>query len=425
MLIKGGFQDLAKKPFMSSLNLSPEQVRSVLLKKINEENKKIKGIKDNSDYSNIKPKSDKFNVVSLFSGAGGLDLGLELAGLGAVVGHNEALNILKSKDKYNKNRSKSIFNIIYSNDNFNAANITYKQNFSKTIIHNDADIRKVVHFPKCQIMVGGFPCPGFSAAGPRLIDDPRNFLYIHFIRALLETQPEFFVAENVKGLLTLAKGEVFRQVVQDFASAGYEIKAQLVNSRDYGVPQLRERVFIIGAHKEKIVNRFNYHYEKPNPTNGTSSDLPPFVTLKDAIGDLEYNPGDYFTGNFSSIYLSRNRKKNWSDQSFTIQASGRQAPLHPSGEPMQKLDKDHWKLIGNNRRLSVKEIARIQTFPDWFKFSQGPKRAVSKNNLLNQQYKQIGNAVPVKLAYEMLLPIAKFLYNNRDKLLNVENLYVR
>ncbi len=85
------------------------------------------------------------------------------------------------------------FNTVYSNDLFTEANETYIQNFQEGIFKHSKDIRQVSNFPNCQIMVGGFPCPGFSAAGPRLIDDPRNFLYVHFIRALLETQPEFFL----------------------------------------------------------------------------------------------------------------------------------------------------------------------------------------------------------------------------------------
>lgn len=408
---------MTKKTFVSASTLNSEEVRSILLNKIAEENKKIAELDYDDTYevptSNY--RSDKYNVVSLFSGAGGLDLGLELAGLAANIGYDEALNTIKDKVKYDKVRSNSIFNIVYSNDNFTAANMTYKDNFPNTIYKSNQDIRKVVSFPKCQVMVGGFPCPGFSAAGPRLIDDERNFLYIHYIRALIETQPEFFIAENVKGLLTLANGEVFKQVCQDFESAGYEITANLVNSRDYGVPQLRERVFIVGINKEKIVKRFNYKYELPFPTNGNFTNHP-YVTLKDAIGDLKQAPGEYFEGSFSPIYLSRNRKKSWNDQSFTIQASGRQAPLHPDGSPMQKVDKDKWKLVGENRRLSVKEISRIQTFPDWFKFSKGPNMKTSNNNLLNQQYKQIGNAVPVKLAFEMLLPIAKFLKQHENEL---------
>lgn len=353
--------------------------------------------------------SGKFNVVSLFSGAGGLDLGLELAGIDAVKGPQYTNKILENKTSYDDHRSEGLFNFIYSNDMFKEANETYLKNFPNGVFKHEKDIRKVGFFPKNQIMVGGFPCPGFSVAGPRLLDDPRNFLYLHFIRALVDTQPEFFIAENVKGIMTLANGEVFKQVVEDFASAGYEMKAFLVNSRDYGVPQNRERVLLVGTHIKKIKENYDWEYELPKATHGTEEGLKDFVTLRDAIGDLPDNPSDVFSGGFSSMYMSRNRKKKWDEQSFTIQASGRQAPLHPSGEPMKKIDADHWELVGDNRRLSVREVARIQTFPNWFEFSDGNNLEVQKNNRLNKQYKQIGNAVPVEMARQVLRPIAEFL----------------
>ena len=228
---------------------------------------------------------------------------------------------------------------------------------------------------------------------------------------MLQTQPEFFVAENVKGMMTLGNGEVIRQIVEDFKSSGYEVTPYLVNSRDFGVPQIRQRVFLIGVRND-ISNKFSY--PKPEATHGTADGLKPYITLKDAIGDLEENPGPYFKGSYSSIYLSRNRKKDWLDQSFTIQASGRQAPLHPSGPKMEKEHANKWNLIGgedNNRRLSVKEIARIQTFPDWFEFSDGDNQKVSENNRLDKIYKQIGNAVPVLLAKEIAQPIANYVAN--------------
>jgi Site-specific DNA methylase len=143
-------------------------------------------------------------------------------------------------------------------------------------------------------------------------------------------------------------------------------------------------------------------------------ELKPWVTLRDAIGDLRNDPGEFFEGSYSSIYMSRNRKKSWDDQSFTIQASGRQAPQHPDGEPMEKIGKNKWVFNGDrNRRLSVKEIKRIQTFPDWFEFSYGSSygkngRKISRNAQIDRAYKQIGNAVPVLLARAIIQPIADF-----------------
>lgn len=240
--------------FKPALNLSADEVKSVLVRKIDEETSKI--IEDEKDLElikNVKYKENKINMVSLFSGAGGLDLGTELAGLVSSIGYDEALEAFNSdKETYDKIRGKSIFHTVYTNDMFQEANETYHLNFSSDVLQHQKDIRKVAHFPENTLMVGGFPCPGFSEAGPRLIDDERNFLYIHFIRALIQTQPAFFIAENVKGMMTLGKGEVLKQIIEDFASAGYTVTPHLVNARDYGVPQSRERVFLIGVHKEKI-----------------------------------------------------------------------------------------------------------------------------------------------------------------------------
>ena len=144
--------------------------------------------------------------------------------------------------------------------------------------------------------------------------------------------------------------------------------------------------------------------------NNSIDGLKEVVTLRDAIGDLEDDPGDYFTGSYSTIFMSRNRKKLWSQPSFTIQASGRQAPIHPAGAPMEHVGKDKYVFSDgeeNNRRLSVKEIARIQTFPDWYEFSRGTS-GKNENAKLDLVYKQIGNAVPVRLALAVAEPIAEF-----------------
>ncbi|MBY0148725.1 DNA cytosine methyltransferase [Neobacillus niacini] len=387
-----------------------EQVQALLFDKIKEEEKLIQNIESDFELPNLDYRDDKINVISLFSGCGGLDLGVELAGLSAIIGEDEALEAFKDKKNFNDLRGNSIFHTIYSNDLFKEANESYRINFPPHVYQHELDIRKVKSFPKADLVLGGFPCPGFSEAGPRLIDDERNFLYIHFIRCLLQAKPFAFIAENVKGMMTLGKGEVINQIAEDFASAGYDVQVKLVNSRDYGVPQLRERVFIVGIRED-----LNFKYEHPKPTHG--KDKLPYVTLEDAIKDLEINPGDWFEGGFSPIYLSRNRKKKWNEQSFTIQASGRQAPLHPSGPEMVKLDKDKWELPGDesqHRRLSVKEIARIQTFPDWFEFFDGGNMNVQKNNRLDKQYKQIGNAVPVLLAKAMARPLAIWAKENID-----------
>lgn len=331
-------------------------------------------------------------------------------------GENTAYEVIHDQDKFNQLRKST--KIIYSNDVFKSSNQTYIANFNHDLVKDSRDIRKVINFPESTLVLGGFPCPGFSAAGPRLLDDPRNFLYIHYIRALMQSQPPFFIAENVKGLMTMANGLVIQQMTEDFAAAGYQVEAHLVNARDYGVPQSRERVFIIGVRND-IVEQYGFHYELPTPTHGSEAKYP-HVTLRDAIGDLPLDAEDVFDSDYSSIYMSRNRKKSWNEQSFTIQASGRQAPQHPAGEPMVKVGPDHWKFSGDfNRRLSVRETARIQTFPDWYDFSDGEDdrvKVVSRNHRLNEQYKQIGNAVPVYLAEKISRPIISFLLNHPELL---------
>ncbi|ALS03235.1 DNA cytosine methyltransferase [Enterococcus silesiacus] len=409
------------KNFVSSFSYTPEEVQRILFEKIQEENEILSSNITSADQDEEKRllgslnyKAEKINIVSLFSGAGGLDLGVELSGAVVSEGEEKAYLTLNSKDKYLNWRKKSITNFIYSNDLFESANLTYIKNFPKSVTKVSKDIRKVLKFPDCNLMLGGFPCPGFSAAGPRLLDDPRNFLYIHYIRALIQSKPAFFIAENVKGLMTMAKGQVLKQMIEDFEAADYVVTPHLVNARDYGVAQNRERVFIIGVRKD-IKEKYNFEYTLPKPTHGTIDQ--PYLTLRDVIGDLSEAAEDVYDATYSSMYMSRNRKKNWNDQSFTIQASGRQAPQHPGGEPMEHIGKDLWAFRGDfNRRLSVRECARIQSFPDWFEFSDGNKKHVSKNHRLNEQYKQIGNAVPVLLAEKMSRQIIEFL-NSHPELL--------
>lgn len=390
--------------FKPDPNYKDEDVKKILIEKINEERENIEVGKSDFSHEEIQYDSSKFNVLSLFCGAGGLDLGFELAGLEAAIGTEQALMAFQNREMYNSIRHESIFHTVYANDLFTEALETYQANMPNHVFIHQKDIRKMKDFPSANIVLGGFPCPGFSEAGPRLVDDERNFLYIHFIRCLMEVQPEIFVAENVKGMMTLGGGEVFRQIVEDFASAGYRVKAKLLNARDYGVPQIRERVILVG-----VRNDLKFDYSHPEPTHGEGKGLKPFVTLEDAIGDLRDDPGPYFTGSYSTIFMSRNRKKRWDEQSFTIQASGRQAPIHPDGLLMEQVDKNKWIFPDgeeNNRRLSVREIKRIQTFPNWYAFNEGKNTSV--NGRLDKQYKQIGNAVPVFLARAVAKPIAEW-----------------
>lgn len=386
------------------------EVINLLNQKIEEERKKFESCNAEIDFDKIEYDPNKHNLLSLFSGCGGLDLGFEMAGLKAVMGEEVMEAAMSGRKVFEENVDNNVFNTIYVNDIFNEARETYEQNAGRYIYMDKSDIRKIKKFPEADIVLGGFPCPGFSEAGPRLVDDERNFLYLHFIRCLMQSKPKIFVAENVKGMMTLGKGEVFKQIVQDFAAAGYKVYHKLLNSAEYGVPQIRERVILVG-----VRNDVDFEYQFPIATHGYGvAGLKEVVTLEDAIGDLQNEPGDYFKGSYSTIFMSRNRKKAWSQPSFTIQASGRQAPIHPGGAPMTKEGKDKY-VFGdgeeNNRRLSVKEIARIQTFPEWYEFSRGTSEKRSDNAKLDLIYKQIGNAVPVRLAMAVAEPIAEWVKN--------------
>lgn len=401
--------------FRSSLTYTPDEVKSVLEAKIQEEEAIAQRSATDAALayeeqllSRVSSRPGAVRVVSLFSGAGGLDLGAKLAAVSCAVGHERAYELLK--DAPALDAAARGIDFVYSNDMYAAANESYVRNFGGSVVKDSRDIRKVLRFPESDLILGGFPCPGFSAAGPRLLDDPRNFLYVHYIRALMHSRPAFFVAENVKGLMTMANGQVLQQITEDFSAAGYQVAAHLVNARDYGVPQVRERVFIVGV-RQDIADEHGYAYELPEPTHGPGREFP-YVTLRDAIGDLPVAADDVYAGGYSSMYMSRNRKRGWGEQSFTIQASGRQAPQYPGGLPMVKVGRDEWVFQGElNRRLSVRECARIQSFPDWFYFSRG-NGAASLNHQLGEQYKQIGNAVPVVLAEKVLRPILGFMYEH-------------
>lgn len=296
-------------------------------------------------------------TVSLFAGCGGLDLGFENAG----------------------------FNIVWANDFNKKIEETYKRNHKDTelVIKSIVDL-KPDEIPACDVIIGGPPCQSWSAAGAgRGKEDSRGQLFYDYIRLIKAKRPIAFVAENVKGIVSKKHIESFKEIVSLFDEAGYSVTTKVLNAKNYGVPQDRERVFIVGTLKE-----FDIKFNFPNVTNTDGN----YITLKEAIGDLVDNPGDYYEGSFSSMFMSRNRKRSWDEVGFTVQASGRQTQIHPNspdmivvGKDKRVFDPDSDKLI---RRMSVRECARIQTFPDSFEFL----------STMEENYKMIGNAVPVKLA---------------------------
>ena len=194
------------------------------------------------------------------------------------------------------------------------------------------------------------------------------------------------------------------KIVNAFKQIGYNVSFKLLDANDYGVPQERKRVIVVGYH-EKLGKKFEF----PEPLSqkltlkDTISDLPeaiPASHYNKTNGKLDIYNHEYMNGGFSTIYMSRNRVRGWDEPSFTIQAGARHAPLHPDANPMINIDPDSWKFDESSkekyRRLSVRECARIQTFPDSFVF---------KYNNITDGYKMIGNAVPVKLAEAIALKI--------------------
>jgi len=311
-------------------------------------------------------------IASFFSGAGGLDRGFENAG----------------------------FHILWANEFDSAIWETFKLNFPNTFL----DTRSIVHVPSMDVpdvdgIIGGPPCQSWSEAGAgRGINDKRGQLFYEYIRILKDKQPKFFLAENVSGILSLKHKQAFNNIIKEFENAGYNVSYKLLNANDYGVPQDRERVIVVGYHKS--LGKF---FEFPAPQKLKPSLKDAIFDLQDAVpasdgnktnGDnLRVRNNEYMTGGFSTIFMSRNRVRGWQEPSYTIQAGGRHAPLHPQAPKMLFIEQNKRIFVPEKidlyRRLSVRECARIQTFPDDFIF---------KYTNISDGYKMIGNAVPVNFA---------------------------
>lgn len=294
----------------------------------------------------------EFTAISLFAGAGGLDMGFERAG----------------------------FRTIWANDFESDACKTHENWSTAKVVCSDVAKVDAADIPDADIMLGGFPCQGFSLSGPRKIDDSRNVLYKHYVRIVKAKKPKMFVGENVKGLLTMGGGSIIEAIIEDFSDCGYNVFYELLNAKDYGVPEDRERVIIVGFRKDLGIQNFDF----PVPRNYR-------VTMREALKNIpEPTPDEVCDAPYSSRYMSRNRKRDWDDVSYTIPAMAKQVTLWPGSPDMVKIDKDHWEFGENGvtRRFSWREVAAIQTFPADLEF----------HGDLTSKYKQIGNAVPVKLA---------------------------
>lgn len=342
-----------------------------------------------------------FNAIDLFSGCGGLSLGLSEAG----------------------------FNIVLANEINKDAATTYQHNLVKkkghdcniivkdiTKVSNDF-IKKTIGNKEIHLVAAGPPCQGFSLAGKRDINDPRNKLFKELLRVVKVVNPPVFLMENVKGILTMNEGKVIKEIESQFRCLGYHISTKILKASDFGVPQDRERVFIIGTKKPVE----NIH---PNSKNI-------YVTAGEALSDLDF----LHTGKASKIYL----KKAETDYQRSMRSVN--GPLHnhesanhsarvierfsnlKEGQTAEDLPKDiktkkrslyrldpkkqsrtivtlpdDYVHYSKDRILTVREMARLQSFPDWFEFL-GPKSTGGPRRKFDvPQYSQVGNAVPPLLA---------------------------
>lgn len=324
-------------------------------------------------------------IVSLFSGAGGLDKGFEAAG----------------------------FKTIWANEYDKDIWKTYENNFPETVL-DKRSISKIPsdEIPECDGIIGGPPCQSWSEAGSlRGIEDHRGQLFFEFIRVLRDKKPKFFLAENVSGMLATRHSDALENIKKLFIDSDYNLSFSLLNAVDYGVPQDRKRIFFIGIRKDLEI-RFNFPDKIQNKR-----------VLYDVISDIQnsvlsakeknYTNGkdcyianhEYMIGGFSTIFMSRNRVRSWDEPSYTIQAGGRHAPIHPQAPKMKFVEQNKRVFVPGKetlyRRLSVRECARIQTFPDNFIFYY---------NNLTAGYKMVGNAVPCNLAYSLAKSIKEQVY---------------
>ena len=296
-------------------------------------------------------------VVSLFSGAGGLDLGFINAG----------------------------HKIIWANDNFPDAVETYRKNIGDHIVCEDISKILSSEIPDHDILIGGFPCQGFSVANSnRGENDERNKLYLELLRVLIDKQPKFFLAENVKGILSLMQGKIFDLIITDFKKAGYRVKYKVLNAANYGVPQKRERVIILG-----VRNDIDYNLEHPVPTHSENStlfeDKANWISIGEALKDI---PEPEEVHNLTNHTYSKFKLK------FNGYLGNRAIdPTKPAPTVTARGDEKGGVVVlhhpNNHRRMSVRELAMTQSFPITFNF-------VGNNS---SAYRQIGNAVPPLLAY--------------------------
>jgi len=295
-------------------------------------------------------------AISLFSGCGGSDLAVKNCG----------------------------FDIVWANDVWEIACETYRDNIRPAKIQA-GNISAFNDFPSADLQFGCYPCQGYSQGGKRDPKNPVNYLYRHFDRVLRIVRPKAFVVENVSGMAFGKNYALLLNQVYRYRTAGYRVVWSVLDAKNYGVPQTRRRVFIVGIRSDIGVT-----YEFPSPTHGPGGNRP-YVTQFDAIGKMPRWPeGEFNTERFHWYYLSRKRRYPWKQPSPCIVGHWRHVPLHPMSPALKRIDTDHWRFSreGRARRLSYRECARLQGFPETFVWDRGTVR---------ERFQMIGNAVPPPL----------------------------
>lgn len=311
-------------------------------------------------------KLKRIPAISLFSGCGGSDLALSKLG----------------------------FDIVWANDIWDVACQTYSDNIPNARI-KVGDIADFCRFPDAQLLVGCYPCQGYSQGGRREPGESINFLYRQFDRVLRLVQPKAFVVENVNGMVYGANRRLLENQLCRFRLAGYRVVWQVLNAKDYGVAQNRRRVFLVG-----IRSGIPTTYAFPPPTHGPNARTN-YVTQRDVIGGMPRWPeGEFNNEEFHWYYLSRNRRHGWNGQSPCIVGHWRHVPLHPLSPPLIRIDTDHWHFSNGDRarRLSYRECALLQGFSPSFVWKRGTVR---------DRFQMIGNAVPPPLFQAVLQALPK------------------
>jgi DNA (cytosine-5)-methyltransferase 1 len=331
-------------------------------------------------------KNKKIKVVSLFSGCGGSDLG-----------------ILGGFDFLGKKYQKLPTEIVFALDNDKKAVQTYNLNFKHPAVHNNIETVSMKDIPdEVDIVVGGFPCQSFSTVNPNKDPfDERGQLYKYMAIILKQKKPKVFIAENVKGMLTLQNGAIYKKIEAEFSKAGYVVQHKVINAADYGVPQKRQRVFMLGIRKD-IKKIFEYPIE--TNSQSPSKKQTKWVGISKIIDNLELDDSKYYFSKKAVMgmrsaknNMKRGLSQNLNEPCLTVTSHLAKVSIN-SRDPVLLVDKEKDLF----RRFTPREAARIQSFPDSFIFSGSEADA----------YRQIGNAIAPVVMWHITKKIINFLKEN-------------